>query len=176
MSAPPPAASPDGTDGPAGTEQLGGPDELAVVLVHLGDRIVALDAAAAVGVARADNVTRVRGPAAALRGLVAVHGKVAAVVDPRVALGLEPLDDEVVRQQLLVVAGDAGRFALLVDDLDVASLPVARRASSGAATATATVVVQHGDEGLPLVELADLVAPVLAATVADRAPSPGAGS
>ena len=146
--------------------------ERAVVLVEVGGRHVALDAAETRGVARPDSLTPARGPDPSLRALVAVHGKVAAVVDPRPALGLDPLGDDVGEQHLLVVSGAAGRFALLVDDIDVATLPVSRRhAGAGTAAAAGTdaaagtaaaLVVRRGGDEIPLVPLDALVGPVLA--------------
>lgn len=158
-----PGAAPGATPGnPPGASAEGHDGARSVVVLDIGGRRVALDAADARGVARPDDLTLVRGAAPALRALVAVHGKVAAVVDPRAALGLEPLGDgdDLADQQLLVVSGGGGRFALLVDDVDVASLPPspARPDADGGSDA----VVGHDGDEIPLLGLHPLVASVLA--------------
>ncbi len=139
--------------GAAGTDDEPDP----VVVVRVGPLRIGLPVAATRAVVRPEGITPLRDPSGrstpgALVGMVAVHGRVAAVVDPRPALGLAPLTaGEYLsgdaaggdRQQLLVVADPLGRFALLVDEVDGVTPDV--------------------DASVRRVEVADLVAGVVAA-------------
>ncbi len=147
ISAPPPSATPTTTpdDLPAGTT-----GDLRVMVLRVGEVLLAIEAARAREVAPRPAAIRLPGAPSIVRGVVNVRGTLVPLVDPGLLLGSAPADPT----GWLVTLDLGGRRCALALD----ALPVLRDADAphGAATASHAclpMVVRVAGATLPLLDV-----------------------
>lgn len=146
------------------------PISLLVALV--GDRRLALPAAAVERILRMAELTPLPEAPAEIAGVLNVHGAVLPVLDPRPHLGVPtPLADPA--QHLLVVVTAADRYLIWVDEAEqIATVPPSALAPVGEPTAASGVwAVARLSSGLVPVLAPEVLAPRALHSTASEPPS-----